>query len=42
VIQRLERYELSESARQDYLTAREGERFAESMRYMRSSLMLSN
>jgi pimeloyl-ACP methyl ester carboxylesterase len=32
----LERYKLSDTARQDYLTSYQGERFAESMRYVRT------
>ncbi len=32
----LERYRLSDAARQDYLSSFEGERFAESMRYVRT------
>jgi pimeloyl-ACP methyl ester carboxylesterase len=32
----LERYKLTDAARQDYLASYEGERFAESMRYVRS------
>src|SRR5215813_12819926 len=36
VIQTLERYVLSDSAREDYLASFEGDRFAESMRYVQS------
>ncbi|MCP6760427.1 MAG: alpha/beta hydrolase [Fischerella sp. CENA71] len=35
-IRRIERYILSDTAREDYLSAYEGERFAESMRYVRT------
>jgi pimeloyl-ACP methyl ester carboxylesterase len=35
-IQTLERYTLSDAARQDYLTSYEGDRFAESIRYVQS------
>ena len=36
VIQTLERYVLSDAAREDYLASFEGDRFAESMRYVQS------
>ena len=36
VIQTLERYVLTDAAREDYLASFEGDRFAESMRYVRS------
>ena len=36
VIGTLERYALTEAAREDYLSSFEGERFAESMRYVRT------
>ena len=36
VIQTFERYVVSDTARQDYLASYEGDRFAESMRYVRS------
>jgi pimeloyl-ACP methyl ester carboxylesterase len=35
-IRTLERYELSETAREDYLASYEGDRFAESMRYVQA------
>jgi pimeloyl-ACP methyl ester carboxylesterase len=38
VIQTLERYELSDAAREDYLASFEGDRFGESMRYVQSCL----
>ena len=36
-IQTLERYALSDAAREDYLASYEGDRFAESIRYVQSS-----
>jgi pimeloyl-ACP methyl ester carboxylesterase len=36
VIATLERYTFTEAAREDYLASFEGERFAESMRYVRT------
>jgi hypothetical protein len=36
VIKTLERYTLTDAAREDYLKSFEGERFAESMRYVRT------
>lgn len=36
MIQTLERYELSDAAREDYLASFEGDRFAQSMRYVQS------
>jgi pimeloyl-ACP methyl ester carboxylesterase len=35
-LRKIERYTLSDTAREDYLSAYEGERFAESMRYVRA------